>query len=546
MANLFSSEIVAVIKAVEWDVEPTESVIRLALYGGMYSDTENPSGAKQHYSGRIKSDVVLEKKIGVVFWNEDSSIDFGYIDVAVEDQPEVIINFAQNVTIATVDIYRVNLDTPDQEQLSLASSSRCSDIGFTDEYTIRFRLESALQGGFDAPINELYYDSTYPQLDGKPYPVAWGLTTDPQQILETVFVDATSLLYHVTDLEIASFESDVYDRGIALTESSEFVAADNGFELQQNPDGKITCGQLELIDPEETSGTFTGLFRFIRLAMSRAGLWQDAVESELTTLMEDTDKGVAFPQFFSLDVVKLETFMEELFDGIGGWYYVDEFAQVHFGRITDPNDGTSIYSFDDSNTYGEIKLDDDKAPGLSTRISHGENPGAYNQDELAGGVANATRLAMTNLDYVNSTTEPVISFYEKAATREPIKLAMAYGTSIVVGGEWTADETTWTVDGTTHTADGTGGTAASKTSSELAQTEIDRWWAELYPLRRRFYSFATDLNNPLFDSAGPPQLGDVCELQSNLFDLLETPKKLLIRGLRFDYSNNLVTIEGWG
>ena len=94
MVDRYTSEILAVVTATESDLQPSESVVlRLALYGGLYADTENPSGPDQHYLGRIKSDVVFNKKIGLRFWQEDSGIDFGHLDIAVEDQDLDLIDF---------------------------------------------------------------------------------------------------------------------------------------------------------------------------------------------------------------------------------------------------------------------------------------------------------------------------------------------------------------------------------------------------------------------------------------------------------------------
>lgn len=546
MARTYSSEIVAVITALEWDAAPTVSVLRFALYGGMYVDTENPSGPYVHYQGRIESDVILDKKIGTAFWKEDSGIDFGYIDISTMDQNDDIIDFVENVTIASVDLYRVNLTDPTIDQLSLIASTRSSDIGFLDENTARFRLESILQGGFNAPINSLYYDDTYPQLEGKPYPMAWGLIQDPQQILPTVFVDPVTLLYHITDLEITSFDSDIYDRGIALSEgTSGFDAVSNGFTLNQNPDGKITAGEITTQDPEDTSNALTGLFRLVRLAMTRGGVWDNAVESELTTLETVINMGDQYPHLFSDKVVCLDKFLDNIFQGTGSFYFVNELAEIRFGRLTDPDVESPALNFTDSFLIGEIRVDDDKAPGLSTRLDYARNPGVYDQDDLAGAVSNADRADFTNPVRTVETTEPVISFYEIAASRDPIELALSYSDSIPVLGTWSADETTPTADDTMATADGAGDIEIV-TSTELALTEINRWWSDLYQKRRRFYSFDVNINGSLWNDTDLPQLGDFCTLQSDRFDLLETDKNLLIRRTKFNFSRNLLTIEGWG
>lgn len=511
----YSSEIVAVITAVESDSAPSASTLRVALYGGMYDDTVNPSGPRVHYAGRIKSDVVLEKKIGVSFWNEDSEIDFGYLDIAIEDQDADIVDFAKKVTIATVDLYRVNLSDPNADQLSLIASARSSDIGFVNENTVRLRLESTLAGAFDAPINELYYDSTYPHLEGKPYPIAWGPTDFPIQLLPTVFVDDSTLLYHVTDVEITAFSEDIYDRGVALAETTNFVADTYGFTLNQNPDGRITVGAITTDDPEDPGNLFVGLYRLVRLAMTRAGVWGNADATELaalaTAISSDSFLSFAYPLFVTQEVVSLKGFLDTVFTGASAWYYVDELSEVHFGRMSDPDSATADFAFTDANMVGDIRTDPDKAPGLSSRIDYADNPGVYGPDEVAGSVSNANKLALTNPSRVVTTTETIIPFYSKAETREPTKSAFS-------------------------------STGNGKTR---AQEQCDFWWSDLYPVRRRFYTVDVPMNDPAFDS-GLPQLGQFVSLQSDTFDLLATAKKLLIRRLRFNFSTNLLTIEGWG
>lgn len=554
MASRYSSEVLAVITAEEQTSTSVESTLRIALFGGMYEDTESPSGPDVHYQGRIKSDVILDKKIGVVFWGESSEIDFGFLDVAVEDQNAALIDFADKVTVATVDFYRVNISDPAVSRIELLSSSRSADIGFVDENTIRFRLESTLQGGFDAEINQYFYDNTYPHLEGRPYPIAWGPGAKTGQLLPTVFVDDVSLLYHVTDLDIVATpgtNAHPYDQGIALPTTGsggEFDLLNNGFELNQNPAGKITWGNTIdndwLVDPEDTGNALLGLFRITRLAMVRAGIWDNAIESDLETL--DTNYPEEFPFYHTFDVTSLQDFMDYVFNGFGGWYYVDEFSNIRFGRLTDPGVQTPALQFTDANVIGDIAVDDDLAPCLSTRISYADNPGAYDPDELAGGVSNADRILMTTKEYTVETTENVDPFYACHSAQKPI-----------------------------HFAHPLGATVASRSS---ALDEVNRWWSDLYPERRRFYKWTVLINDPLFDdtlfeqwtadsvaitadsivhtadgSSGAglgnnplPKLGVFCTLQSDRFDLINSPINLLIRRTRFNFSTGLMTLEGWG
>jgi len=549
MPEIYSSEILAVVTATEWDSPPTSPVLYLALFGGMYQDISNPSGTPIHYHGAIKSDIILAKQIGIEFWKEDSAIDFGYLDIALEDQKRDYINFGKHVTVATVELYRVDMNAPVVDQLALLATARTSDIGFANENSLRLRLESALQDGFLAPINEKYYGYEYPQLTGKPYPMAWGLITDPQQIWPTLEVDGVSLSYHVTDIEIASFEGVIYDRGIPLFQSSEFIPTTYGFVLNQNPDGRITSGRILCIDPEDTSEYLHGLFRFVRLAMTRAGIWSYANEYELQDLEFDIGMGDLYPQFYSDRVVALDQFLKKILAGVTGWYYVDELTEVHFGRMTDPAaQSAPFYAFTDTNVVGRIKVEDDKAPGLSNNLSYAHSPGAYSQDEIAAGVYGYDRVEFVNKERVVD----VQGYYQ-----------------VII---WTADQVDWTADSTTYTADGFAGlefiepwtmtywdrvlvhapiplpiaySDGSPSSFDLAEAEVDRWWTELYYKRRRFYTFDVKMNDQQFN-LGLPQLGEVCTLQSDRFLLLENPINLFIRRIKLNFSKNLLTIEGWG
>src|SRR5690554_6682692 len=142
----FTFEIVVTVSALQQDAAPTVSSLLFATYGGWYGG--NLFGGPFYFDPRIKSDFVLTKEIGVKFWNQRSGIDFGFIDIAVEDQDADIIDFVSKVTFAGVGIYRVEQNG----DLTLVAQPVSEDIGFQDENTIRFRLESIVDRAFDLPI----------------------------------------------------------------------------------------------------------------------------------------------------------------------------------------------------------------------------------------------------------------------------------------------------------------------------------------------------------------------------------------------------------
>lgn len=545
MVDRYSSEIVAVIKVVEYDQPPTMMTHRVAVFGGMYADPDDSESEPVHYQGNIKSDVVFKKTIGNEFWKEKSGIDFGYLDLALEDQDDDLIDFGKEVMVATVEFYRVNLSSPAEEQLEILASARTTDIGFPDDFTLRLRLESILRGGFEAPINEKYYGYEYEHLTGKPYPIAWGDISDPWQTLPTIAVDGTTLLYHITDLEIDVFKGNVYDRGVVIVQPTGFTPTDYGFYLLHNPAGTITSGGVYLFDPHDPGEYMHGLFRFFRLAMTRADIWSYVNQDELNQLESDIGFGDLFPQYFTMRETKLETFMLDILGGVTGWYYVDELTEIHFGRMVDPDKESALpYAFTDTNVAGRIKVEDDKAPGLTKDLAYAYNPGAH--DDLAG---------YPEDNIVHENTEYIVS--SDGLFRYIL---------------WTGDQANFTADDVGITGDGFFGeeyleptttvywdtittrepvtihlpyTEGSPSAFELAQEEIDRWWRELYQKRRRFYTFTVKLNDVQFNDA-LPQLGEFCTLQSDRFKLLNEPKNLFMRRMEFNYSKNLLTIEGWG
>ena len=265
---------------------------RAALYGGMYPASPGSSFIV-HWEGRVKSDVSFSKRIGVDLWKEESAVDFGYLDIAVNDQSAEWVALGQSALVGGVTFYRVD----EAGALSILAEARTSDIGWADEDTIRLRLESPLAGGFDAPINDKYFDSTYPHLEGKPYPIVRGISTDPQQVLPALEVDGTTLEYDLADEDILSLTT-VYDRGVSVS----FTATTYGFTLSANPDGRITAGSVAMLDPVVV-GLLVGLFKIVRLAATTTGIWGNVDEAELTQLMSDTELNGNYHPFFATDKV---------------------------------------------------------------------------------------------------------------------------------------------------------------------------------------------------------------------------------------------------
>lgn len=321
-------------------------VLRCSTHGGRHLDPV--SGSVFHWRGRVESDALFTTEVGLDLWGFSGGTDFGFLDLAFVDQPDDLLYLATQVDKAEVRIYRA---IPGSAP-SLIGIALCRDFGFEDEARIRLRLEAARADRYDRPLQSLFYeDSDGPELEGQPYPIAWGAFGGSSDPVGAVFEDPVNLRYRVSDTALdVSFgvAFGVLDRGVALASGSQFDISGGGFTLNQSPDGRISLVSAGFIPGSAVDpvvfGPLTGFFRVARLAFTRADLWSFVNETDVQAI-SDAFPVAAFPLFQSFEVVRLAEFLNQALRSVAGWWYQDPQGTIRLGRLTDPAGSAGTVEF---------------------------------------------------------------------------------------------------------------------------------------------------------------------------------------------------------
>lgn len=513
--------------------EPMGSVYSVSTHG--YVDPDSPN---RQAPARLASNVTVEKSIGVVYWNEGSGVDFGNIDINVQDGGKDEIG---GTMVDWVEWAKENLnpqvviavELTDGTLLHVATAEG-QDVWFPNDRTIRISLEAKYARILDQYVNDYVpEDSTYDvEIQGLPIPLWLGAaapsppgydpaTFDPRTHMKTLLVDPTIPRYMVSFLGDLSTGSPadyfVLDRGVVLREgeSPGFTLWENGFDLTDNPDGEITFiaiseegGAME--DPYETGADLLGPWRICRWATAKAGvdLADFPSESDFPDLYPANFDETTIPFLAYTGEVTARQVLDDCVLNLNGYWYVDEFGVFQFGKFEAPENLTVDYAYDDSDLLGDISAVPDRAPGLSTRMAYCFSPGAIDINNLAGSITSLGRKNRLSMVWQELTTEATIpTVYETARGHPPMKL---YN-----GGNFT----------------------------QRTRDEINSRWINLYSGIRRFYTFTI----PLRGEQGIPELGDVVTIQSDRTTLFQFgPLPLLVRRVRFNLGQGTVEIEGWG
>jgi hypothetical protein len=96
-------------------------------------------------------------------------------------------------------------------------------------------------------------------------------------------------------------------------------------------------------------------------------------------------------------------------DSVYGWVYTDASGDIAVGRLIPPEAADSpVAEITETELAGEIEVEPDLAPGLSTTVAGARNWYRYGEGELADGVLDADRPILT-ADYRTrkTSTDPV-------------------------------------------------------------------------------------------------------------------------------------------
>jgi hypothetical protein len=501
----------------------------------------SPSSPYRHAPARLASSVTIEKRIGVLYWNEDSGVEFGTIDINIQDGGKDSIN---GTVVDWVEWAKENLNPQvviaieqSDGTLQHIATADATDVSFPNDRTIRVSLQTKHGRQLDQFVNDYVpEDSTYDgEIQGLPIPTLLGAgqatppsypgygSFEPRTHFKTLQVDPTNLRYMVTflDADLVSTSPGAYyvmDRGAVLREgeSPGFTLWENGFELTSNPDGEITFTWMSeegggVEDPLETGELLQGHFRICRWAVWKSGI--DTATffpsiSEFPDLQPGTITDDEYPALSYTGEVSARTILNDCVVQSDGFWYVNEFGDFVFGKFTDPQDETPDFVYDDSDLIGDISVTVDRAPGLSTRMNYSYSPGAIDINNLAGSITNEARRQRLSREWLEMGTEAsVIDVYDTAFGHKPMKF---YAPGLF---------------------------------DVRVRDELNRRWTDYYSGIRRFYRFTI----PVRGDEALPELGDIVTIQSDRSTLFQFgPLSLLVRRIRYTLGEGLVQIEGWG
>ena len=521
-------------------LEPDAAPVPLSTpYNVSTHGYKSPTAPYYFAPPRLKSNVTFEKSIGVSYWNEQSSIDFGNIDISIEDDgaDEIAGEVVRWVEWAKQNLnpqVLLSVEQADGTLLHIATADS-EDVYFPDDRTIRVKLVAKHQRKLEQYINDYFDDTVDDEVQGLPVPIYLGggdvTINDPydpatqvtRMHVPTILVDEVALRYVVTTGAILAQSPNTYfvmDRGVTLLEGGTpgFTLTADGFELTDNPDGTITFAWVAdqgggVDDPHDTGNVLQGPFRLARWAVARAGI----------DIAEHFPAEIDFPDllptgFFDYDVpiiyygseVTARTMLNDIVDGLSAWWYVDELGDFQFGKLVNPSDETPTFAYTDVEMIGAISARVDRATGLSNTMQHAWNPGAYDPSNVAGSVPIGRRRALTTEWRQVQTTATIPDVYSVNRGNEPMKLR----------------------NDRKPVAD-----------PNIVLPELNRIWEEYYSGIRRFYRWTV----PLRGGVSLPNLGDVGTIQSQRAELLEYgPLPVLVRRMKYDLGAGLVDIEGWG
>lgn len=518
-------------------LEPDAAPVPMStIYNVSSHGYKSPDSPYYFAPPRLKSNVTFEKSIGTVFWGEQSSVDFGNIDISIEDDgaDEIAGTEVRWVEWAKSNLNPqvvISLVQSDGTLLHIATADT-EDVYFPDDRTIRVKLIAKHQRRLERFINDYLPDTVDEDVRSLPVPIYLGggsstggspydpATVEPQNHVPALLVDEANLRYVATSLDILSTvpsSAFVMDRGVTLREGATpgFTLVDNGFELTNNPDGNITFTWFApedggVDDPLDTGNVLGGPFRICRWAVSRAGIdtaTHFPAEVDFPNLYPAGFSFTQVPQVYYGSEVSARQLLNDVILNLSGWWYVDELGNFQFGKLVNPDGETPVQAYTDVEMVGGISARVDRAPGLSNLMKFAWNPGFYDIGNLAGSVTLGRKRKLSQEWQQVKTAATIPATYEPNQGNKPMTL--------YTGGQFRAG----------------------------AQTEVDRRWTDYYSGIRRFYRFTI----PLRGGVTLPELGDVVTIQSERAELLEYGAlPVLVRRMKFDLGAGLIDIEGWG
>lgn len=439
----------------------------------------------ENSEGRLMGSLIFKSKVRAWMMADRSTSGFNKITVANADgELDSFADFTfsecrikevisgSETTLVTALIERVLLDGEKHLEIHLKDATKLLDKPIQDN--LFPASETSITGSGT---------NTYYALENQPRPIAIGNSI---KSAKPVSAKRSNNEYICHDEDIYTVQS-VYDNGAVVSDTHY----GEGFTLSADPAGIITAN----IRGQENS-TNTDRIRYFDDIIDYLLDIRESIPYNTTDASTiDTDKGYNYHYYQDNTINRtIREVLQWLCDSHTGWFYADESGEIRFGYLDDPavSQDVDISQYD---IISEVKVWDDTAPNITTKVGGNRNWHVLNADDIASSVSENVRQVLSSQWHsVTEGSSSLDSFY--------------------------AD---------------TGQVHDSLGSATDAQDEADHV-TDLYSQRRKFYQF---------DSSVDAEIGQTVELTYPRFGL-DSGVNLLVLGREIDFINNTYKLTLWG
>ena len=365
-----------------WD-EPIVYTDMLLTTHGFVTRTDDTEFASRYFAPYLKNDAETNSVMSLAIWGKQNS-EPGLSSINLDNkggQFDTLLE--QELTGRAVRVYLVEIGFSTGVPLAVDSASWVRVATQTidrapeapDLLTARIIMREST-----ASLNEIVQRSTYNDpanaaLVGKERPITFG------QVLSAPAVKPSTSTLTFEIFDKPGFDADVSlmrDQGAPLTTPASWTPATYGALKLAADFGKIVMDTV----PAATSDTEQALLNFL----TRAGIPASAIDTAaLAAIATDFPEDVGI---FSEGRDTFRAVLDQIVNGVMGWYTFDELQTFTAGTLTEPT-GTPVFMVDNSTWLGELNVTPDLMAGVVSKIGYQKNWYAYQAGELATGLSTA-------------------------------------------------------------------------------------------------------------------------------------------------------------
>jgi hypothetical protein len=249
----------------------------------------------------------------------------------------------------------------------------------------------------------------------------------------------------------------------------------------------------------------------VELLLARAGIGAEQIDADSIAALRTARPWAV--SYWADSAERVGDVLQRVLDSVYGWMFVDRLGRISVGYLKPPEVGTPELEITTTELAGEIEIEPDLAPGLSTTVAGSRNWYKYGEGELADAISDADRALLT-ADYRIRRT-----------AADPVGIELRDRAGAAVSSESDTGIATLLDDATD------------------IQAAAD-YLADLYPagLPRRFYKVPVFLSRTEAATLNP---GDLITLTYDRFGC-DAGRDLRVIGVEGRAGDDLVNLRCWG